>query len=124
MICVSTLSARGRARWDPTRHLGPRLPLGQLVKRQIRKTADFSACLTRPAQAGHARRREPDRLRPAAPAQRELVHDMPEMASGSLQRVKGYDATLAAGIPIFQCGEHTGAMPRKLVRAGSNGIVS
>src|ERR1700676_3664731 len=29
--------------------------------------------------------------------------------------------TLAAGIPIFERGEHTGAMPGRLVRAGHNG---
>jgi N-acyl-D-aspartate/D-glutamate deacylase len=35
-----------------------------------------------------------------------------------VQRVTGYQATLVAGVPIFEHGEHSGAMPGKLVRAG------
>jgi len=35
-----------------------------------------------------------------------------------VQRVEGYEATLVAGTPIFELGEHTGAMPGRLVRAG------
>jgi hypothetical protein len=37
-----------------------------------------------------------------------------------VQRVDGYIATLVAGQPIFERGEHTGAMPGRLVRARSN----
>ena len=37
-----------------------------------------------------------------------------------VQRVDGYEATLVAGKPIFERGEHTGAMPGRLVRAGGN----
>ena len=39
-----------------------------------------------------------------------------------MQKVEGYEATLVAGMPIFERGEHTGAMPGKLVRAGSTPI--
>jgi N-acyl-D-aspartate/D-glutamate deacylase len=35
-----------------------------------------------------------------------------------VQKVEGYQATLCAGVPIFEKGEHTGALPGKLVRAG------
>jgi N-acyl-D-amino-acid deacylase len=38
-----------------------------------------------------------------------------------VQRVDGYVATLVAGQPIFERGEHTGAMPGRLVRARGNG---
>ena len=51
----------------------------------------------------------------------ELVHDMPAGGRRFVQRVEGYEATLAAGIPIFERGEHTGALPGRLVRAGHNG---
>jgi N-acyl-D-amino-acid deacylase len=33
-------------------------------------------------------------------------------------RVDGYVATLLAGTPTFEHGEHTGALPGRLVRAG------
>jgi N-acyl-D-amino-acid deacylase len=49
------------------------------------------------------------------------VHDMPAGGRRFVQRVDGYEATLAAGIPIFERGEHTGALPGRLVRAGQNG---
>jgi len=62
---------------------------------------------------------------PISPPQRlhkpELVHDMPACGRRFVQRVDGYESTLAAGIPIFERGEHTGAMPGRLVRAGHNG---
>ena len=35
-----------------------------------------------------------------------------------VQRVDGYVATLLAGTPTFERGEHTGAIPGRLVRAG------
>ena len=59
-----------------------------------------------------------DRLRLHKP---ELVHDMPAGGRRFVQRVDGYEATLVAGTPIFERGEHTGAMPGRLVRAGHNG---
>ena len=51
----------------------------------------------------------------------ELVHDMPANGRRFVQRVNGYEATIAAGIPIFERGEHTGAMPGRLVRADHKG---
>src|SRR5438094_5062131 len=51
----------------------------------------------------------------------ELVHDMPAGGRRFVQRVEGYEATLVAGTPVFERGEHTGAMPGRLVRAGGNG---
>ena len=46
------------------------------------------------------------------------VHDLPAGGRRLVQRVDGYEATLLAGTPIFQKGEHTGALPGRLVRAG------
>ena len=43
---------------------------------------------------------------------------MPANGRRFVQRVDGYEATLVAGTPIFERGEHTGAMPGRLVRAG------
>ena len=45
---------------------------------------------------------------------------MPANGRRFVQRVTGYEATLVAGQPIFERGEHTGALPGKLVRAGRN----
>jgi N-acyl-D-aspartate/D-glutamate deacylase len=46
------------------------------------------------------------------------VNDLPAGGRRFVQRADGYVATLLAGTPTFECGEHTGAMPGRLVRAG------
>jgi N-acyl-D-aspartate/D-glutamate deacylase len=45
---------------------------------------------------------------------------MPAAGRRFVQRVDGYETTICAGAPIFERGEHTGAMPGRLVRAGRN----
>ena len=100
---------------------GPRLPLESLVKRQTSETADFFGFhdhgRLEPGLRADVNLIDFDRLRLHKP---ELVHDMPAGGRRFVQRVDGYVATLAAGIPIFERGEHTGAMPGRLVRAGHN----
>jgi N-acyl-D-amino-acid deacylase len=99
----------------------PRLPLELLVKRLTSETADFFGFEDRgqlaPGLRADANLIDFDRLRLYQP---ELVHDMPAGARRFVQRVEGYEATLVAGTPIFERGEHTGAMPGRLVRAGGN----
>jgi N-acyl-D-aspartate/D-glutamate deacylase len=110
------------AHWGRDRHRGPQLPLEHLVKRQTSETADFFGFSDRgrlvPGMRADVNIIDFDRLRLHKP---ELVHDMPAGGRRFVQRVEGYEATLAAGIPIFERGEHTGAMPGRLVRAGRNG---
>jgi len=48
----------------------------------------------------------------------EIVHDLPAGGKRLVQRVEGYEATLVAGTPVFERGEHTGARPGRLVRRG------
>jgi N-acyl-D-aspartate/D-glutamate deacylase len=110
------------AHWGRDRHRGPRLPVEHLVKRQTSETADFFGLSDRgrllPGLRADVNIIDFDRLRLHKP---ELVHDMPACGRRFVQRVDGYEATIAAGIPIFERGEHTGAMPGRLVRAGHNG---
>ena len=56
-----------------------------------------------------------ERLRLHAP---EVVNDLPAGGKRLVQRAAGYAATLVAGIPVFEQGEHTGATPGRLVRRG------
>jgi N-acyl-D-aspartate/D-glutamate deacylase len=108
--------------WGRDRRRGPRLPLEFLVKRQTSETADFFDLADRgrlaPGLRADVNLIDFGGLRPAMP---ELVHDMPAGGRRFVQRVDGYVATLVAGQPIFERGEHTGAMPGRLVRARSNG---
>jgi N-acyl-D-aspartate/D-glutamate deacylase len=41
----------------------------------------------------------------------EVVNDLPAGGKRLVQRAEGYTATLVAGTPIFEHGEHTGARP-------------
>ena len=110
------------AHWGRDRHRGPRLPLELLVKRQTSETADFFGLTDRgrlaPGLRADVNLIDFDRLLLHKP---ELVHDMPANGRRFIQRVEGYQATLVAGTPIFERGQHTGALPGHLVRAGRNG---
>ena len=105
--------------WGRDRRRGPRLPLELLVKRQTSETADFFGLHDRgriaPGLRADVNLIDFDRLRLYQP---ELVNDMPSGGRRFVQRVDGYEATLVAGTPVFERGEHTGAMPGRLVRAG------
>jgi N-acyl-D-amino-acid deacylase len=106
------------AHWGRDRRRGPRLPLELLVKRQTSETADFFDLTDRgrlaPGLRADVNLIDFNRLRLSMP---ELVHDRPAGGRRFVQRVEGYVATLVAGQPIFERGEHTGAMPGRLVRA-------
>jgi N-acyl-D-amino-acid deacylase len=111
--------------WGRDRSRGPRLPLEMLVKRQTSETADFFGLSDRgrlaPGMRADVNVIDLPRLQMQKP---ELIHDMPADGRRFVQRVEGYQATLVAGMPIFEHGEHTGAMPGKLVRAGRASAVS
>ena len=48
----------------------------------------------------------------------EAVADLPGGARRLGQRARGYDATIVAGTITRRSGEHTGALPGRLVRGG------
>jgi N-acyl-D-aspartate/D-glutamate deacylase len=48
----------------------------------------------------------------------EAIADLPGGAKRIGQRAKGYDATIVAGTVTRRAGEHTGALPGRLVRGG------
>jgi N-acyl-D-amino-acid deacylase len=105
--------------WGRDRRRGPALPLEWMVKRQTSETADFFGLEDRgrlaPGLRADVNLIDFDRLRLYQP---ELVNDLPAGSRRFVQRVDGYRATFVAGTPTFEDGEHTGAMPGRLVRAG------
>jgi len=108
--------------WSRDRSRGPRLPLELMVKRQTSETADFFGLADRgrlaEGQRADVNLIDYHRLQVQMP---ELVHDMPAGGRRFVQKVDGYEMTLVAGTPIFERGEHTGALPGRLVRAGAGG---
>ena len=115
--CRPTCSRTGAA----TARAGRRLPLEKLVKRQTSETADFFGLTDRgrlsPGLRADVNLIDFDAMRLHKP---ELVHDMPANGRRFIQKVEGYQATICAGLPIFEHGQHTGALPGKLVRAGQD----
>ena len=105
--------------WARDRNRGPRLPLEQMVKRQTSETADFFGFHDRgrlaPGKKADVNVIDYAGLRLHAP---EVCYDLPTGGRRLVQRVEGYKATLVSGVPVFENGEHTGALPGKLVRAG------
>ena len=108
--------------WGRDRTRGPKLPLEMLVKRQTSETANFFGLTDRgrlaPGLRADVNVIDFDGMCMQKP---ELIHDMPANGRRFVQRVTGYEVTVVAGQPIFERGEHTGALPGKLVRAPRSG---
>jgi len=108
--------------WSRDRVRGPKLPVEMLIKRQTSETADFFGLSDRgrltPGLRADVNLIDYDRLQVQKP---ELVHDMPAKGRRFVQKVDGYEATFVAGTQIFERGEHTGALPGRLVRDGHVG---
>jgi len=109
--------------WARDRSRGPKVSLEKLVKRQTSETADFFGLTDRgrlePGLRADVNVIDFDRLQTRKP---ELIHDMPANGRRFVARVEGYESTIVAGTPIFERGQHTGAMPGKLVRAGQDSL--
>jgi N-acyl-D-aspartate/D-glutamate deacylase len=108
--------------WSRDRVRGPKLPVEMLIKRQTSETADFFGLSDRgrltPGLRADVNLIDYERLQVQKP---ELVHDMPAKGRRFVQKVDGYEATFVVGTQIFERGEHTGALPGRLVRDGRVG---
>ena len=105
--------------WARDRHRGPRLPLEFMVKRQTSETAKFFGFNDRGVlevgKKADINIINYEGMRLHIP---EVRYDLPAGGRRLVQRVDGYDATIVSGVPVFENGVHTGALPGKLVRAG------
>jgi N-acyl-D-aspartate/D-glutamate deacylase len=105
--------------WGRDRKRGPGLPVEQLVKWQTSETADFFGFRDRgrlaPGLRADVNLIDFGALSLHAP---EVIADLPAGGRRLVQRVDGYRMTVCAGVPVFENGAHTGALPGKLVRAG------
>ena len=105
--------------WSRDRSRGPKLPVEMLVKRQTSETAAFFGLADRgrlaPGLRADVNIIDYNKLQVQKPV---LVHDMPANGRRFVQKVDGYEMTITAGTPIFEKGQHTGALPGRLVRAG------
>ncbi len=104
--------------WARDRSRGPRLPLELMVKRQTSETAHFFGFKDRgvlaPGLKADVNVIDYEGMRLHIP---EVRYDLPAGGRRLVQRVDGYVATIVSGVPIFENGVFTGALPGKLVRA-------
>src|SRR5205807_597147 len=59
---------------------------------------------------------DPDSVGPSMPT---IAHDLPGGATRLVQKAIGFAATIVAGRVTLRNGEHTGALPGSLIRAGA-----
>jgi N-acyl-D-amino-acid deacylase len=120
-IVDATMPSYMLTHWARDRRRGPGLPLEFVVKRLTSETADFFGFSDRgrlqPGKRADINVIDHQRLRLHPP---EIVHDLPAGGKRLVQRADGYAMTLVAGAPVFEQGEHTGALPGRLVRRGRN----
>lgn len=105
--------------WGRDRTRGERLPVEYLVRKLSRDTAEAYGLtdrgLVRPGFKADLNVIDFDALRLHRP---EAIYDLPTGGRRLVQRVEGYRHTVQNGQVTFVDGEHTGALPGRLVRGG------
>jgi N-acyl-D-aspartate/D-glutamate deacylase len=116
-ICDASMTTFLLTHWVRDRSRGPRLPIEWVVRKMTRDTAWLYGLRDRgvvaPGMKADLNVIDWDRLELALP---ELVHDLPAGARRLVQRARGYEATLVSGIVTMREGEHTGALPGRVIR--------
>jgi N-acyl-D-aspartate/D-glutamate deacylase len=117
MICDASLPTFMITHWTRDRRRGERLALPWVIKAQSSDTARavglFDRGLLAPGYRADLNLIDHDRLTLRAP---EVAADLPAGGKRLLQRADGYVATLVAGQVVYEHGEHTGALPGRLIR--------
>ena len=118
-ICDASMPTFMLTHWTRDRTKGGKFPVEWAVRRLTSETADFFGFNDRgrlmPGLKADVNIIDYDALKIRRP---EVVYDLPAGGRRLVQRAEGYDVTICSGVPIFENGEHTGALPGKLVRAG------
>jgi N-acyl-D-aspartate/D-glutamate deacylase len=116
-ICDASMTTSLISHWARDRVRGRKLPLEWVVRKMTRETAELYGLrdrgLLEPGRKADVNVIDFDRLGLALP---ELVADLPAGAKRLVQRARGYEATLVSGQVTLRDGEHTGALPGRLVR--------
>ncbi|MGA4545741.1 N-acyl-D-amino-acid deacylase family protein [Uniformispora flossi] len=118
-ICDASMTTTMLTHWARDRSRGAKLPLELAVKKMTADTAALYGLrdrgVLRPGLRADLNVIDLDRLRAHPP---EVLYDLPGDCPRLIQRADGYTATVVAGEVTFRDGEHTGALPGRLVRGG------
>ena len=108
--------------WARDRRRGKTIPIEQAVRLQTHNTARAYGFVDRGTievgMKADVNLIDLDAFHLQAP---KMVYDLPASGRRLAQRVDGYRATVVSGEVTFENGEPTGALPGRLVRAGSKG---
>ena len=118
-LCDAGISTYVLAYMRRDRAKGPRLPLAFAVHKMTQDTARAYGLNDRGMIApGYRADLNLIDFQALALCEPEMVLDLPGGGRRLLQKARGYRATICAGHVTFEHGEHTGAMPGRLVRGG------
>ncbi len=116
-ICDASSTTSFLTVWARDRRDGPPLPIQQVVHHLTRRTAEHVGWLDRgllaPGHLADVNVIDLDALGCAPP---RIAHDLPAGGRRLVQDATGYATTVKAGVPTFEAGVHTGALPGGLVR--------
>jgi len=121
-VCDASMTTFLLTHWARDRKRGPKLPLEWVVRKMTHDTAALYGLhdrgLVAPGKKADLLVIDWDRLELCLP---EVAFDLPAGARRLVQRARGYEATIVSGEVTFRDGEHTGALPGRLVR-GPQGV--
>jgi N-acyl-D-aspartate/D-glutamate deacylase len=116
-ICDGGMPTFMLQHWARDRSRGEKLPLERVIQRQTRLPAETYGLLDRgllaPGYRADVNLIDFDALDVDAP---RLVWDLPAGGRRFIQKARGYKKTIVAGEVVWQDGEHTGALPGRLIR--------
>jgi N-acyl-D-aspartate/D-glutamate deacylase len=118
VLCDASVPTYMLAYMSRDRTKGPTLPVELTVHKMTQDTARLYGLDDRgviaPGYKADLNLIDHDAL---ALEQPELVRDLPAGGKRLIQRARGYVATICAGEVTYEAGEHTGALPGRLIRA-------
>jgi N-acyl-D-aspartate/D-glutamate deacylase len=116
-ICDASFPTTLLTHWARDRTRGDRLDLALIVKGQTADTAAAVGLTDRgtlsPGKRADLNVIDFDRLTLHPPT---MAFDLPAGGKRLLQRADGYLHTIVSGTAVYENGEHTGALPGRLVR--------
>jgi len=119
IMCDATDMVHTLTHWTRDRTRGPRHRIEEMVRRLTSANADAIGLHDRGRIAASMRADinvvDYEALQLQMP---EVRYDLPAGGKRLLQRSKGFDATIVAGVSVWRHGAATGALPGRLLRSG------
>ncbi len=118
IICDASIQTFMLTHWVRDRTRGEMLPIEFVVKRMTKDTADLYGFSDRgtlaPGMRADINIIDAENLKLEPP---EMVFDLPAGGQRFMQRAKGYERTMVAGVDVIIDDEITGELPGRLYRA-------